>query len=325
MSVLLAPHFHSEVAAYARLEEIIWPNGPVCPHCGGTERITPVKGGRIGLKRCGSCKGQFRATVGTVFAESKIPLHKWFQAAHMMASSKKGVSSHQLHRTLGVTYKTAWFMSHRLREAMAIRGPVPPLGGDGKVIESDETYIGRKDVDTDPAMKARRKGKPGTGGKSRVMTLVERDGGARSVHVDDLTNATMQRVLLDNADRKSRLITDEGTAPSIGLLFAKHDTVKHTADEYVRYVKYDDGSEFVVTTNTVEGFFSIFKRGMKGVYQHCSEKHLHRYLAEFDFRYSNRSRLGVNDEARTAKALRGIVGKRLTYRRPDNASGQTAS
>ncbi|MGA8614333.1 MAG: IS1595 family transposase, partial [Xanthobacteraceae bacterium] len=270
MSILSALQFHNEAAAVAHLEAIVWPNGPVCPHCGGIDRITPVKGGRIGLKRCGDCKKQFTCKVGTVFEDSHVPLHKWFQAAHLIASSKKGISSHQLHRTLGVTYKTAWFMAHRLREAMAVRGALPPLGGEGKVIESDETYIGRKDVDTDPAMKRRRKGKPGPGGKSRVMTLVERDGSARSVHVADLTNETMQRILLENADRKSRLVTDEGTAPSIGLLFSKHDTVKHGADEYVRRVD-EDGKEFVVTTNTVEGFFSIFKRGMRGVYQHCSE------------------------------------------------------
>jgi hypothetical protein len=220
-----------------------------------------------------------------------------------MASSKKGISSNQLHRTLGVTLKTAWFMSHRIREAMKVLG-VEPMGGEGMIIESDETYWGPKDVETNPAMKRRRRGKPGPGGKARIMTLVERGGQARSVHVSDLTNDTMQRILLANADRKSRLMTDEGTSPSIGLLFASHETVKHSAYEYAR------GD---VTTNTVEGFFGLFKRGMRGIYQHCSEKHLHRYLAEFDFRYSNRVRLGINDVNRADRALKGIVGKRLTY------------
>ncbi len=311
MSKLLKAAFHSEAQAFEYLEKTLWPGGAVCPHCGTVGNATKLQGKatRIGVWKCNEkeCRKQFTVKVGTVFEHGRIPLHKMLQAVYLLCCSKKGCSSHQLHRVLGITYKSAWFLSHRIREAMR-DGTLPPLGGAGKIIESDETYIGRKDIDTDPAMKRRRRGKPGPGGKSRVMTLVERGGGARSVHVDDLTNETMQGILLANADRKSRLMTDEGTSPSIGLLFASHETVKHTAYEYAR------GD---VTTNTVEGYFSIFKRGMRGVYQHCSEKHLHRYLAEFDFRYSNRVALGVNDEARASRALKGIAGKRLTYRNPN--------
>jgi hypothetical protein len=251
--------------------------------------------------------------VGTIFEDSHVPMNLWLQAMYLLCSSKKGISSNQLSRTLGVTLKTAWFMAHRIREAMAERGVLPPLGGEGQVIESDETYWGPKDADTHPEMKARRRGKPGPGGKARIMTLVERGGRARSIHVDDLTNETMQGILLANADTKSRLVTDEGTAPSIGLRFARHDTVKHGAKEYARYLD-EDGEKFTVTTNTVEGFFGVFKRGMRGTYQHCAEKHLHRYASEFDFRYNNRIRLGVNDVERTVRAVKGIVGKRLTYR-----------
>lgn len=306
-SVLCDAHFHDEAAAYAWVEARVWPNGqPICPHCKGSDRISLMKGKstRVGTYKCYACRKPFTVKVGTVFEASHVPMRHWLQAMFLMASSKKGVSANQLSRTLGCTLRTGWFIGHRLREAMMGVG-LPPLGGEGKTIESDETYWGQKDVETNPAMKARRKGKPGPGGKARVMTLVERGGHARSVKVEDLTNDTMRRVLLENADRKSRLVTDEWTAPSIGLLFAKHETVKHTAGEYVR------GD---VTTNTVEGFFSVFKRGMRGTYQHCDEKHLHRYLAEFDFRYNNRIALGVNDVERAGNLVKGIVGKRLTYR-----------
>jgi transposase-like protein len=299
MSILSDPHFHSEAAAVARLEAIVWPNGPVCPQCGGVDRITPVKGGRIGLRRCGDCKKQFRVTVHTVFEDSKVPLHKWFQAAHLLASSKKGISSHQLHRTLGVTYKTAWFMSHRLREAMRVIG-VGPLGGSGKTVEVDETFYGQV------------KGAPkrrGTGHKHVVLSLIERGGSARSFHVEGTRMADINPVIRANLARESHMMTDEAQYyGEVGREMARHEMVNHKQEEYVRGDAH---------TNSAEGFFSIFKRGMKGVYQHCSEKHLHRYLAEFDFRYSNRVRLGVNDEARTARALRGIVGKRLTYKWPD--------
>ncbi|HEV8464626.1 MAG TPA: IS1595 family transposase [Pseudolabrys sp.] len=304
-SVLCDGHFHKEQAAYTFVEARVWPNGPVCPHCGGADRISKMQGKstRIGAYKCYQCRKPFTVKIGTIFESSHVPLRHWLQAIFLLSSSKKGISSNQLARTLGCTLKTAWFLSHRIREAMRGVG-LPPLGGAGKIIESDETYWGPKDVDTNPKMRARRRGKPGPGGKARIMTLVERGGQARSVKVADLTNETMQRILLENADRNSRLMTDEGTAPSIGLLFAKHETVKHSAREYAR------GD---VTTNTVEGYFSVFKRGMRGTYQHCAEKHLERYLAEFDFRYNNRVALGVNDVQRAERALKGVVGKRLTY------------
>jgi transposase-like protein len=311
-STLSDAHFHDEEAAYAYVEAQVWPEGPVCPHCGGTDRISKMggKSTRIGTYKCYQCRKPFTVKVGTIFESSHVPLRHWLQAIFLLSSSKKGISSNQLARTLGCTLKTAWFISHRVREAMGEKG-LPPLGGEGKIVESDETYWGPKDVDTDPKMKARRRGKPGPGGKAKIMALVERGGHSRAIKVADLTNETMQRVLLENVDRKSRLMTDEGTAPSIGLLFGQHETVKHSAKEYAR------GD---VSTNTIEGYFSVFKRGMRGTYQHCAEKHLQRYLDEFNFRYNTRTALGVNDVARTDKALKGIVGKRLTYRTANQRS-----
>lgn len=317
MSILSAPHFHDEAAAFAKLEEIIWPNGPVCPHCGNNEKIYTLEGVRSkpskknpegvvrhGLKKCGKkeCKKQFTVRVGTVFESSHVPLHKWFQAAHLLCSSKKGISSHQLHRTLGIEYNSAWFMTHRLREAMR-SGELAPMGGAGGsgVVEADETFIGRK------------KGVPkrrGTSHKHAVLSLVERGGKVRSVHVKDVTTKTLLPIVNKNIAKEAKVYTDDAATYYQKLEgFAAHETVNHSAEEYVRY---ENGE--AIHTNTVEGYFSIFKRGMKGVYQHCSEKHLHRYLAEFDFRYNNRIRLGIGDQVRTERALHGIVGKRLTYR-----------
>jgi transposase-like protein len=302
--ILTQPYFSDETAAFAKLESIVWPNGPTCPKCGATDRIGTLEGvkdkkGRVrhGVKKCYHCRSQFTVRVGTVFEASHIPLHLWLQAAYLMCSSKKGISSNQLHRTLGVTLKTAWFMSHRLREAMR-DGVLAPMGGEGMTIEADETYIGRKN--------APRTNKRGGAHKNKVVSLVERGGKVRSVHVDQVTSQVAKDLLTTHADTKSALMTDEATwYIKAGKEFASHESVAHRAEEYVR------GN---VHTNTIEGFFSVFKRGMKGVYQHCSEGHLHRYLAEFDFRYNERVALGVNDTDRTAQALRGIVGKRLTYR-----------
>ena len=298
MSVLNETHFHNEAAAYKFVEKRVWPEGPVCPHCGGNHRIGKLEGNstRIGVYKCYQCRKPFTVKVGTVFEASHIKLYIWLQAMFLMASSKKGVSANQLHRTLGVTLKTAWFMSHRLRLAMQKIG-MEPMGGEGKTVEVDEPYFGR--------VEGMLKGFGGSHHKNVIMTLVERGGEARSFHVESNRRYDVEHVVNANLAKESALMTDE--APwykAVGKTFVSHETVVHSKDEYVR------GS---VHTNTVEGFYSIFKRGMKGIYQHCGDRHLHRYLAEFDFRYSNRAAMGVNDEARTMRMIDGIVGKRLTY------------
>jgi transposase-like protein len=298
--------FNDEEAARAHLESIRWPSGPVCPHCGGTERNSLLQGKshRPGLYFCGDCRDPFTVTVGTVFERSKIGLHKWLLAMQLMCSSKKGMSSHQLHRTLGVTYKTAWFMSHRIREAMRIGSLSVPFGANGGNVEVDETYIGR-----DPDKK---KGKRGPGHKNKVLSLVDRDSGqSYSMVIENIDWETVKPILQENISHEARILTDEaGHYNRTRVYFAGHETVNHSAEEYVRL------SDRTVHTNTVEGYFSIFKRGMKGVYQHCGKQHLHRYLAEFDFRYNNRARLGVTDAQRADIALKGISGKRLTYQGP---------
>lgn len=308
-STLSASHYHDEAAAYAYLEARVWPTGPVCPHCGGVERISKMAGKstRIGVHKCYQCRKQFRVTVGTVFESSHVPLNVWLQAVALLTSSKKGFSSNQLSRILGTTLKTAWFMSHRIREAMR-DGVMAPMGGNGGIVEVDETYIGRK-ANAEPSpqrrdrpyLKANRP-KP----KRAVVSLVERGGKVRSFHVENADKATVNKIVNANIEAESRIHTDESRIYSdVEMHFAQHETVRHTAGEYAR------GD---VTTNTVEGYFSIFKRGMVGVYQHCAEKNLHRYLAEFDFRFNNRVKLGVGDIQRADIALQGIVGKRLTYR-----------
>ena len=305
MSILSKAWFHDETAAYVWLEAVLWPNGPVCPHCAATDRIYAFNGKahRIGVKKCGHCRKQFTVKVGTVFEQSHVPLHKWLQAVHLLCSSKKGISSHQLHRILEVTYKTAWFMSHRIREAMT-DGSLSILGGEGGVIEADETYFGPKAGEAETARHTR-----GPGGKRAVVGLVERGGKVRTFHPQAATKEEISKILRANTARKSKLMTDESRLyTEIGAEFAAHETVNHSAKEYAR------GD---VHTNSAEGYFSIFKRGMRGIYQHCREKHLHRYLAEFDFRYNQRIKLGVDDSARVVKALEGIKGKRLTYRRTD--------
>lgn len=320
---LTDPVFTDEGRARDHLEEIRWPNGPVCPHCDETKKVYRVAGKshRPGLIHCNECHGQFTVTTGTVMESSHVPLNKWVLAFRLMASSKKGISAHQLHRTIKVTYKTAWFMAHRVREAMREADP-KPLGGEGHVIESDETYWGPKDKDTDPRWKFRRKGKPGPGRKKAILSLVQRDGGSRSLVMDGLTTRDIHDALRENADRKSVLMTDEGT--STNYEFARHERVKHSAKEYVRYNHtFDENNKLhteKVHTNTAEGFFGVFKRGMRGTYQHCGEQHLQRYLDEFDFRYSNRAALGVDDTERAERAIRGAEGKRLTYQ---DTSGAT--
>lgn len=313
MSVLSKPYFHDEAAAFAKLESIVWPHGPVCPHCGGKERVYALEGvkdkkGRVrpGLKKCGHCRKQFTVRVGTVFESSHVPLYKWLQATHLMCSSKKGISAHQLHRILEVTYKTAWFMAHRLREAMR-DGELAPMGGAGEIVEADETYFGNRETITTRT----KRGKSGLASKRPVLALVQRGGKVRSFQVDRATKNNVRDVVMANIDRETRVFTDESKLyGDVKAHFKEHGTVRHSINEYV---------VGEVHTNTIEGVFSIFKRGMKGVYQHCSEKHLHRYLAEFDFRYNNRSATGVNDSERVWNALSGISGKRLTYRVVDQA------
>lgn len=313
MSVLSKPYFHDEEAAFCFVESLIWSEGPVCPHCGGVVRISAIKPNpekrvRHGLKKCGQCKGQFTVRMGTIFEESKLPLHKWLQAIYLMCSSKKGISAKQLERTLEVTYKTAWFLAHRIREAM--RDSVQtPMGGEGQTLEVDETFLGKQSTVfiSGKGWQQRR----GTGDMQKIMTLVERGGRARSVHVESLRKEDVAAVMA-HADRASVLNTDQAQHyRKIGTEFAAHGSVDHGRHEYARYEK---GG--ITTTNTIEGYFSIFKRGMKGIYQHCSAKHLHRYLAEFDFRYSNRSGLGCEDQERAMRAVMGGVGKRLTYKLP---------
>jgi transposase-like protein len=305
---LTAPQFTDENAAREHLEALRWPNGVYCPKCGSFEGITKMQGKshRPGLFNCNACRKPFSVTVGTVYERSHIPLHKWLLATHLMASSKKGISAHQLHRMLGITYKSAWFMAHRIREAMKADGR-EPMGGEGKAVEADETFIGRK--------AGRRKGRGGHAHKNAVLSLVERGGSVRSFHIDKVGAAEIGKIVAKNVKRETTLMTDEGRHyETVGKQFADHQAVEHTRDEYVRGDAH---------TNTVEGFYSIFKRGMKGIYQHCDERHLHRYLAEFDFRYSNRASVGCTDAERAAKALKGIEGKRLTYRRINERAEET--
>jgi len=311
-SVLSDKHFHDEAAAYRFVEKRVWPNGPVCPRCGERKRIGKLKGKstRMGVYKCYKCRKPFTVKIGTIFESSHVKLHLWLQAIFLMASSKKGISANQLHRTLGVTLKTAWFMAHRIREAMR-DGSLAPMGGGGKIVEADETYYGNVDnprhTRTSGAAFMRGRKKPGGGpaNKRAILSLVERGGSVRSFHIAQANIHNVQDVVRSNVDREARLFTDESRLYNREHEHVSaHETVKHAAGEYVR------GE---VHTNTVENVFSVFKRGMRGTYQHCREKHLHRYLAEFDFRYNSRSALGVDDSTRAERLLKGIVGKRLTY------------
>lgn len=315
MSDLQNPAFQNDDAAREAFEAVRWPEGPVCPHCGNVDQDKIAKGqgkvARPGLYYCSACNDQFTVTVGTVMERSKIPLSKWLLAMHLIGSSKKGISAHQLHRMLGVTYKTAWFLAHRIREAMK-DATATPIGGHGKVVEADETYFGNKDV----IGTRTKRGKPGLGSKRAVIALVERGGKARMMHVERVSKGVINQIVVENVAHETRILTDESPLYNdVGTAFIEHETVKHSAGEYVRY---DDG--FSIHTNTVENVFSVFKRGMQGVYQHCGEAHLHRYLAEFEFRFNNRSKLGVSDKMRVAAIMAGIEGKRLTYRRISDAA-----
>jgi transposase-like protein len=311
MSVISKQPFQNEAAAFEYLEKTLWPDGPVCPHCGTVGKATkleahqPKKGkraARIGLWKCNEreCRKQFTVKVGTVFEHGRIPLHKMLQAVYLLCCSKKGCSSHQLHRILQITYKSAWFLSHRIREAMR-DGTLTPMGGPGRIVEMDETAQGK--IEGAPKGAHRRIGQYGR----TVFTLVERGGSARSFHIEGTTLGQMLPIIRANLNRESAVMTDSASwykrlKDRTGI--ASHDMVNH--DEY-EYVRYEPGR--TIHTNTVEGYYSIFKRGMKGVYQHCSEKHLHRYLAEFDFRYNHRVALGIDDTVRTARALMEREGR----------------
>jgi transposase-like protein len=299
-TILNQPHFQNADKARQYLERIRWPNGPVCPHCGVIDGHYQLNGKahRKGVWKCHDCREQFTVTVGTVFERSKIALNVWLQAVHFLCSSKKGMSAHQLHRTLGVQYKTAWFMAHRIRKAMESRkGDL--LGGGGKIVEADETYFGSE---PDKTKKQR-----GAHHKLKIVALVERGGSIRSFHMPSINRKTLAPLLHGQIDPKTHLMTDSASFYRIpGQEFAKHSTVNHLLGEY---------SRGIVTTNTVESFFSMLKRGLIGTYHHVGSQHLQRYINEFDFRYNNRTALGVTDAQRTDNALKGIAGKRLTYRR----------
>jgi transposase-like protein len=303
-----APHFQSPDKAREYLERLRWAGDPACPHCGTLGGHYTTK--RAGVWRCHSpeCRKDFSVTTKTVMESSHIKLNVWLQAFALMTASKKGMSAHQLHRSLGITYKSAWFLCHRIREAMRNGGLLPPMGGNGKIVEADETYFGKPET---PHISKQRKGRPyksKTCNSRPIVALVERGGSVRSFHVPVADAVSVAKIVRDNVHRESRLHTDESRLyPVVGQEFAAHETVRHTANEYAR------GD---ITTNTVETYFSVFKRGMRGTYQHCKEKHLHRYLAEFDFRFNTRTALGFNDGERAALAIKGIEGKRLTYRLP---------
>jgi transposase-like protein len=312
--VLSAPQFQNEANAFAYVEARLWPNGPVCPHCSETSRIGRLNGKttRPGLCKCYACQKPFTVRMGTLFEDSHLPLHLWLQVIHLMCASKKGIATRQIQRMLNCSMKTAWFLTHRIRFAMAPGGPLDPMGGAGEIVEADQTYIGKPDA----APKGRYKRPSGVGHKNAILTLVQRGGSARSFHVDGSAIRDVIPLVRKNISRESRINTDEAKPyKKIDKEFLSHDSVNHSADEYAKYpdVTLPSGQPYVIHTNTVEGYFSVFKRGMKGVYQHCKEKHLHRYLAEFDFRYSNRVRLGFNDVDRAEIALKGVKDKRLTY------------
>ncbi len=320
MDTFAAPPFRDDQAAREYLESILWPDGPVCCHCGVIGHAYATK--RPGVFRCAekACRKDFTVTMRTVMERSKIALHKWLQAFHLMCSSKKGVSAHQLHRTLGIGYEAAWFMAHRIREAMR-DGGLGPLGGEGKIVEADETYYGPAKNPTLLKPRTTPYTKRGHFKNNRpIVALVERGGNVRTFHVAHADKVTVDKIVKDNVARESKLHTDESRLYGDAAdHFAEHETVHHSSGEYVR-TKFTWGKEGPksekVHTNSAEGYFSIFKRGMRGIYQHCSEKHLHRYLAEYDFRYNHRVKLGFNDGERAALAVKGSAGKRLTYRGP---------
>ena len=303
MTDITAPQFTDKDVAREYLEKLRWPNGPVCPHCGSTKEPMKLQGKtcRPGLYKCSEyqCRSQFTVTVGTVFERSRVPLNKWLLAVHLICASKKGMSAHQLHRMLGVTYKTAWFMSHRIREAMK-DGDNTPLGGNGGTVEADETYWGNNKP------KGQKKGR-GYAHKMKVLSLVDRAGKKRSFHVPNVTAKTLKPYLQAHIDKDANLMTDEASQyTTVGREFRSHGVVRHGKGEYAK------GD---ITTNAAECSFSLLKRGLRGIFHHVSEKHLQRYVTEFDFRWNYRSKNGYEDGDRADALLRQIAGKRLIYGR----------
>ncbi|MDP2331174.1 MAG: IS1595 family transposase [Reyranella sp.] len=306
-SVLSAPQFQDENAAFEYVEAHLWPRGPVCPHCGERKKIGRLQGAttRAGLRKCYVCRKPFTVRIGSIFEDSKLALHLWLQVIHLMCASKKGISTRQVQRMLQCSMKTAWHLTHRIRHAMA-DGGMGPLGGAGKVVEVDETYFGNLPPEKAP-LRNSRTGRiaQGPSFKRGILSLVERGGEVRSFYVEGTKSEDVARIVRQHVAKESRLHTDEHRMYlGVGKEFASHERVNHSKKEYAR------GD---VTTNTVESFFSVFKRGMRGVYQQCGEQHLHRYVAEFDFRHNARQSLGVTDQQRTARAVMGAKGKRLTY------------
>jgi transposase-like protein len=307
MSDLSNPVFHDDDKARVWLEARLWPEGPICPHCGVVAEATLMQGKshRPGLYQCNACREPFTVTVGTLYERSKVPLHKWLAATHLMMASKKGMSALQVGRLLGLSKKTAWFLCHRIRESLRETNP-DILGGSGKIVEADETYIGGKEKNKH--IRKRNKRNIGGTGKEAAFALVERGGKARSFHVPAVNGETLRPILKAQLSPNSSLMTDEGGQYfHAGKGFARHETVNHSADEYVRGDAH---------TNCVESYFATLKRGVIGTYHHVSQQHLKRYLAEFDYRYNEREALGVSDAERMSKSVTGIVGKRLMYRRP---------
>jgi len=308
---LTNPIFTDLDKAREHFEAIRWPEGAYCPFCGQSETVKPLGGQSMGpgWYHCKDCRKKFTAAVGTIYERSHIPMTKWLLATHLMCASKKGMSAHQLHRMIGLPYKTAWFMAHRIREGMRELNPEGPLGGEGKTVEMDETYVGGKEKNKHKSKRDPKK--IGGAGKETVFSLVERGGRVRSHHVPNITAKTLRPIMTAQIHEASNVYSDDGGART-GSMFAGHQSVNHSIGEYVRGDVY---------TNTIEGYFSIMKRGVTGVYHHVSPQHLKRYLAEFDFRYNERSALGVTDVERAEKAVAGVVGKRMTYQgatsRPD--------
>lgn len=316
MDCYTEPCFQTDAAARAKIESIRWPNGPVCPHCNETTRRYATK--KEGRWRCGAptCRKDYTVTTRTVMESSHIGLHKWLLAFYLLSASKKGMSSHQLMRSLDVTYKSAWFLSHRIREAMRDGGLVLPMGGPEGIVEMDETYHAKADKPHVPSKKRygrpyTKSGKTGGFDKRIIISLVERHGSVKSFHVGAADKKKVHEILADHVSVEARIHTDESRLyGDVGTKFASHETVNHRAKEYAR------GD---VHVNSAEGYFGLFKRGFNGIYQHCREKHLHRYLNEYDFRYNHRTRLGFTDMARTMAAVKGAEGKRLTYRSTHSA------